>query len=727
MGTPLSVLLVEDSEDDAALLVRELQRGGYDPVVRRVDTAASMSAALDQETWDIILSDYSLPHFSAPAALSLCRERGLDRPFIIVSGTVGEETAVASMKAGAHDYLIKGNLTRLVPAIQRELREAEGRRARRKAEEALRHSEARKGAILEAALDCIITIDYEGKIIEFNPAAEKTFGYTRGEVLGREMAELIIPPSWRERHRRGLAHYLATGEGPVLGKRLEMPAMRADRTEFPIELAVSRINFAGSPLFTAYVRDITERKRSEETLQALYRASLQIQEPLTIQERLDRLFQAAQTLLGVDRLNILIADREGRWLEGTASLGSEDATGAVRVPIGPEGGGLAKAYLTQQAIQWTGQAPVPEELRLKPPYDRIAALRARVFAIVPLVVQGRAIGVLGAGWKDSRLPQKEATLGLLQLFAAQAALAIEQARLYEDLRGAALQLEARVEDRTRALQAANVELEAARRQAEEASRHKSDFLANMSHELRTPLNAVIGFSEVLQQQTVGPLNAKQTRYTGHIHQSGKHLLQLINDILDLSKVEAGKVILEPQALPVATTLEDILVIARGLAHKKAQTLEAEVAPDLPPLRADPVRFKQICFNLLSNAVKFTPEQGRITLVARRAPDASEWLELRVTDTGMGIEAEDLPRLFQEFVQLEAAATKRHEGTGLGLALTKRLVELHGGRIRAESRGEGHGTTFTVILPFTGPAVAAEASTQPACPSETDAIHRRERV
>jgi signal transduction histidine kinase len=239
------------------------------------------------------------------------------------------------------------------------------------------------------------------------------------------------------------------------------------------------------------------------------------------------------------------------------------------------------------------------------------------------------------------------------------------------------------------------------RQVENASRHKSEFLANMSHELRTPLNSIMGFSEVLKGETVGPLTPKQARYLGHIHQSGKHLLQLINDILDLSKVEAGKFVLEPQALPVATTLEDILVIARGLAHQKAQSIELEIEPDLPPLQADPVRFKQILFNLLSNAVKFTPEQGQITLVARRASAGGELLELRVTDTGIGIKAEDLPRLFQEFVQLEAAATKRYEGTGLGLALTKRLVELHGGRIRAESAGEGRGSTFTVVLPIQG--------------------------
>jgi signal transduction histidine kinase len=217
---------------------------------------------------------------------------------------------------------------------------------------------------------------------------------------------------------------------------------------------------------------------------------------------------------------------------------------------------------------------------------------------------------------------------------------------------------------------------------------------------------------------------------GHIHQGGKHLLQLINDILDLSKVEAGKFVLKPEALSVAGILEDILVIAKGLANKKSQEIVPEIEPDLPPLHADPVRFKQILFNLLSNAVKFTPEKGTITLRAyqkaegrrqkaegrehqaaeggSRLPTAdrllptAQFLELRVTDTGVGIKPEDMPRLFQEFVQLETTQAQRDEGTGLGLALTKRLVELHGGRICAASEGEGCGSTFTILLPFAGP-------------------------
>jgi PAS domain S-box-containing protein len=260
---------------------------------------------------------------------------------------------------------------------------------------------------------------------------------------------------------------------------------------------------------------------------------------------------------------------------------------------------------------------------------------------------------------------------------------------------------------------------------EDISRAKSAFIATMSHELRTPLNSVIGFADLLLEQGVGPLTEKQTRYLHHIQQSGKHLLHLIGDILDLSKIEAEKFQLHCEAIPVSASLEDILVIARGLAHKKSQTIRADVSPDLPLLHADPIRFKQILFNLLSNAVKFTPESGTITVRAfqeaagsgqRAAGNKQETaaagslptaecllrsLVIEVTDTGVGIKAEDLPRLFQEFVQLETTRDKRQEGTGLGLSLTKQLAEMHGGRIWAESEGEGKGSTFTIVLPFAG--------------------------
>ena len=343
----------------------------------------------------------------------------------------------------------------------------------------------------------------------------------------------------------------------------------------------------------------------------------------------------------------------------------------------------------------------------------VAAERVSSGVALPLVSRTQVYGALVLFWRRPH-PRLDEEIVPLRAFAAQAAIATENARLYETNRAHATELENRVRERTHALEAANQQLA-------RASQFKSEFLANMSHELRTPLNAILGFAQLLLGQKAEGLSGKQHRFLTHIFTSGQHLLQLINDVLDLSKVEAGKVVLHPEPLSVRKVLEETLVIVRGLADKKELRLETAVSSDLPSLVADPVRLKQILFNLLSNAVKFTPERGQITVSVTRSDgagaetersspgkvespetsqdSAGDWLEMRVTDTGIGIKAEDMPRLFREFVQLEAAATKHHEGTGLGLVLTRRLVELHGGRIWAESEGAGRGACFVVRLPF----------------------------
>lgn len=262
---PLRVLVIEDSAQDAELIVAELERGGYDVVWERVETADAMRAALGQTTWDLVLSDYSLPNFTGTAALNLLKTTGLDVPFVIVSGSIGEEMAVAALKSGAHDFFVKHGLSRLVPAIERELADVTARRDREQAQAELRRSEARKAAVLDSVLDCIVTIDTNGTVIEFNGAAEKTFGYTKAQAMGRQLADLIIPPAFREAHRAGLARYLTTGDGPVLGKIIEVTAVRSDGSEFPVELAITAIRSDGPPIFTGVLRDITTRKQVDET------------------------------------------------------------------------------------------------------------------------------------------------------------------------------------------------------------------------------------------------------------------------------------------------------------------------------------------------------------------------------------------------------------------------------------------------------------------------------
>jgi signal transduction histidine kinase len=237
-------------------------------------------------------------------------------------------------------------------------------------------------------------------------------------------------------------------------------------------------------------------------------------------------------------------------------------------------------------------------------------------------------------------------------------------------------------------------------QLEIANRHKSEFLANMSHELRTPLNAIIGFSEVLQERMFGDMNDKQTEYINDIHGSGKHLLSLINDILDLSKVEAGRMELELATFDVPSAIDNALTLIKERAGRHNIELQAKVEPEITAITGDERKVKQILLNLLSNAVKFTPEGGRIIVAARPADDM---VEVSVTDTGIGIAPEDCEAVFEEFRQVGTDYTKKAEGTGLGLALTRKFVELHGGKIWVTSE-VGKGSTFAFTLPVTAKPV-----------------------
>jgi len=243
------------------------------------------------------------------------------------------------------------------------------------------------------------------------------------------------------------------------------------------------------------------------------------------------------------------------------------------------------------------------------------------------------------------------------------------------------------------------ELVNAKREAEKANRAKSEFLANMSHELRTPLNSIIGFAEILKDGVCGELNEDQMESVIDIYESGKHLLRMINDILDLSKVEAGKMELQLEQFSVADAINDVQSIIREMANKKRLNLQIAVPEDLPNVYADLVKFKQIMYNLLSNAVKFTPERGSITIEANFNDD--EFL-VSVTDTGIGIEPKNQEAIFDEFKQLDSSRARQYEGTGLGLSLTRRLVELHGGRIWVESEGLGMGSKFSFTLPARKP-------------------------
>jgi signal transduction histidine kinase len=288
---------------------------------------------------------------------------------------------------------------------------------------------------------------------------------------------------------------------------------------------------------------------------------------------------------------------------------------------------------------------------------------------VPLVRDNKAFGAIVMLRKEVR-PFSAPQIELAGTFADQAVIAIENARLFNE-----------IQDKGRQLEIAN--------------KHKSEFLANMSHELRTPLNAVIGFSEALAERYFGELNEKQAEYVNDIHTSGRHLLSLINDILDLSKIEAGRMELEFSDFDLPAALQNAVTLVKERAQRNGIKLTLGADAQLGAICGDERKFKQIMVNLLSNAVKFTPSGGSIEVAARRLDST---VEVSVSDNGVGIAAGDQEAVFEEFRQVGTDYTRKAEGTGLGLALTRRFVELHGGVIKLDS-APGKGATFTVTLPI----------------------------
>ena len=359
---------------------------------------------------------------------------------------------------------------------------------------------------------------------------------------------------------------------------------------------------------------------------------------------------------------------------------SAAATDAMRCAFPMKPG---RDAVTARAVQERAPAQIAD-LRDDPEYEQQEmAARAgfRSVLAVPMLQEGQVVGaIVVCREQPGAFDAKQ--VRLLQTFADQAVIAVQNVRLFRE-----------IQDKSRQLETAN--------------QHKSEFLANMSHELRTPLNAIIGFSEVLIERMFGELNEKQDDYLRDIFSSGKHLLSLINDILDLSKIEAGRMELDLGDFDIGTAIAGALTLVRERAQRHAITLAFSGGTELGSLHADQRKFKQILLNLLSNAVKFTPAGGSVTVRARLQGAA---LEVAVCDTGSGISPEDQQRLFEEFRQVGANSAGRAEGTGLGLALARRFVELHGGEIRVES-ALGQGSTFSFSLPLrSAPGLPVEAAT-----------------
>jgi len=415
-----------------------------------------------------------------------------------------------------------------------------------------------------------------------------------------------------------------------------------------------------------------ELTRSVEQLTALGEVSRAVSSTLDLDAVLNTIVTRANQLAGTDGCSIFEYDEAAEAFQLRASRYADPRETAVLDPIGratpiPKGQGLAgRAALRREPVH------IPD-IAVAGAYEspvRTPLLQAGYRALlgVPLLREEQVIGVLTVSRKTPGDFAPE-IVRVLMTFATQSALAIQNARLFREIADKSRQLEA-------------------------ASHHKSEFLANMSHELRTPLNAIIGFSEVLAERMFGEVNEKQAEYLQDILSSGRHLLSLINDILDLSKVEAGRLELELGRFHLPTALGNALTLVRERATRHGITLTQTVDPEVGDVVADERKVKQILLNLLANAVKFTPEGGRVGLTATAANGV---VTIAVSDTGIGIALEDQAAIFEEFRQVGREDARKQEGTGLGLTLAKKFVELHGGRIGVQSQ-VGQGSTFSFTLP-----------------------------
>jgi signal transduction histidine kinase/DNA-binding response OmpR family regulator/HAMP domain-containing protein len=447
-------------------------------------------------------------------------------------------------------------------------------------------------------------------------------------------------------------------------------------------------------------------------LSALHAVGLVINSALDLDQLIDLTLGAVVEHLGYDRAKLFLVDADKQALvHGKIAGVSEAIRSRVQntvIPLRADGGFHAKVALSGEPIRIERMDQVREQA-YKPMLDLLAT---KSLLIVPLKVEDRVLGVLSVDKFRTNRTVTETDQRLLTTLASQLAIAIANALAYREIEQLNASLEEKVLERTE-------ELRFAKEAAEVASQTKSQFLANMSHELRTPLNAIIGYSEMLQEEAEDLDQEDFIPDLQKIHAAGKHLLVLINDVLDISKIEAGRMDLYLETFDVAAMIQDVTLTIQPLAEQKHNTLEVRCEDGLGAMRADLTKVRQALFNLLSNACKFT-EQGTVTLVARRQLfDGRAWMTFRVADTGIGMSSEQMARLFQPFSQADASTTRKYGGTGLGLAISRRFCQMMGGDITVEST-PGQGATFTIRLPAEA-ALPQTAATSPEDSSTAEAV------
>jgi PAS domain S-box-containing protein len=666
MGRSIRVLFIEDSEDDVWLLLDELRSSNYAPIYEHVYTPNALKEALAKE-WDVIISDYKMPGFNAPLALKILKESDLDIPFIVVSGAILEETAVAIMRSGAHDYLMKDNLTRLVPVIEREMVEAANRRERRHAERRV----LRLGQILDNSSNEIYVFGGESRqFIQVNRSACHNLGYSAEEL--EQFTLLDIQPELTEAHLDSLLNSLLSNERDEV--MFETVHRRSDGTLYPVEVRLHLSRSENPPVFLSIVRDITERKRSEKELKIaldkitdLYTISRSVGSMRSIQDILVALLDSQY--LNVSEALVLFFD--STWEEQQPPANCEIIAAVSKDPLTKQPIGTQVALESYPFVDLLSR----EKAVLIPDVERDTRLSSEARAslrrgnvqramLFPLENSTSWYGVLALYFKDGEAWSDD-DIRHIQGLVDQVLIAIDNLTL--------LSWEAK-----------------ARAQAEKANELKVQFLAMISHELRTPLTSIKGFSTTLLAEDATWPPESQREFLSIIDQESDKLTDLIEQLLDLSRLQAGTLSISPEPHPFNTVIDSSAVHLQMLTRD--HDLRLDIEDNLPVLSLDIPRIAQVLENLVQNSVKYSEPNTRVTISAR---DCDGYVRVDVKDEGFGIPAEERKYIFEAFRQSERH--KKTRGAGLGLAICKGLVEAHGGRIWIQDTNE-QGTMISFSLP-----------------------------
>lgn len=714
MSTPLKVLVVEDSQEDCLLILRELVRGGYQPEHLRVETASHMSEALARQGWDLILSDYQMPAFSAPAALKVLQESGQDIPFIIVSGKIGEDLAVAAMKSGASDYLMKGQLARLVPVVERDLREAEERRTHRRTQEVVIRGKAEWEAVFDAVSDLIIITDAEGVISRCNGRVCAYFPGGYSAVIGRRIDEIFFGDAEPAGNLFLSAHSMQS----EMDEEIRFPNLKGWYSVASYPMRFQGSDRAG---FVFIIKDITKRREVEEEkrtsdreLLTLYAVAFGLQYTEGAEKMMGDLLFQLHNMLQMEFSCIHLI--QGARLRLQASLGFSPSFKKAMESLAK---GSQWCSLTLSGRPFLGEEP---DGRF-PPRAQAAAVEMglRSWCSVPLKKGQEVMGVMTVGTRSER-SYNVRDIFLLSSIAGQLAVLIENYNLYDKMKEKAEELyrsKEQLRENLHKVKRANLELG-------RLNTVKNNFIGIASHELKTPITSIMGGVEFLLKYSDIKMTPEQHNIFVSVYEGTVQLRRLVEDLLSISRLEAQGPL--PQKRPA-----NLMQLCReaydlfGLPLSERR-IRVQIAGDETPVPVDEGFALLAKKNLLENAIKFTPDGGEVFLCGRvlkrseikrmaqtvrpfypgfpgNVAAARRYYLLQVRDTGIGIPADERVRIFDKFYGVGDIAHHSSgytafmsKGSGLGLSIVRGIMDVHEGAVWVEGE-EGKGSVFSLLFPI----------------------------